>query len=291
MEYYHINAFAAGLVYAVAAVFSKGALEKGCGIMRLSFMMNQVFVVLFTAVLLGGAMSFDWGQVHLPILTGACFFAGQVFTFAAIRFGDVSLQTPIMGTKAIFVAVIAVVLGLQEVSWQLGLSAVLAALAIALLGWSDHKGSRIGLTVTLSLLSAFFFACSDQIVGTFGHDFGKNSFLIIAMVVNALLSFALIPFFNAPLKGVSVSAWPWVLVASLGMAAQALLLNDTLVSSGQVVVVNIIYSSRGFFSVLIGLLIGLMTVLSLEKMSTRMRIQRLIGAILITLAITIALNA
>ena len=291
MEYYHLNALAAGLIYAFAAVFSKGALEKGCGILRLSFVINQVFFLLFAGVLVWQMEQIDWGKAYLPLLTGGCFFVGQVFTFAAIRIGDVSIQTPIMGTKAVFVAIIAILFGVEEVSLTIGLAAVLAATAIALLGLSGVKGKRMGLTISLSLLSALFFACSDQLVGVFGEDFGKRSFLIIAMAANALLSFALIPFFNAPLRRITASAWPWVLAASFGMGIQALLLNYTLAASGEVVAVNILYSARGLFSVIIGLMVGLLFTLPMEKMTARMRLQRIAGAILITIAIAIALGS
>ena len=51
MEYYQINALGVAFVYALSAVFSKGALEKGCGILRLSFIMNLVFAVIFSSAL------------------------------------------------------------------------------------------------------------------------------------------------------------------------------------------------------------------------------------------------
>ena len=291
MEYYQINAICVAFIYALAAVFSKGALDKGFGILRLSFIMNLAFAVIFSAALLWRLESIDVSKVYLPVIAGALFFIGHVFTFAAIRMGDVSLQTPIMGTKAIFVALIAVVTGAQEVTFELGVAAVLAALAVALLGFSGGRASKVGLTITLSLISAFSFACFDQMAGVFGGDFGKHSFLVIVMVVNALLSFSLIPFFNAPLKQISRSAWPWAIAGSVGMGVQALVLTYTLASSGEVVVVNILYSARGLFSVLIGLGIGLLFTLKIEQITRRVRIQRIIGAIMISAAIAIALTA
>jgi drug/metabolite transporter (DMT)-like permease len=291
MEYYHINSFGVAFVYALAAVFSKSALEQGCGILRLSFIMNLVFALIFSSALGWQMEGIDLSKLYLPVVAGALFFVGHVFTFAAIRMGDVSLQTPIMGTKAIFVALIAVVTGAQEVNFALGLAAVLAALAVALLGFSGGQAKKVGLTITLSLVSAFSFACFDQMAGIFGGSFGKNSFLVIVMLVNAVLSFFLIPFFNAPLRQIERTAWPWVMAASVGMALQALVLTYTLAASGEVVVVNIIYSARGFFSVLIGLVIGLLFTLQIEQMSRRVRIQRILGALIISVAIAIALTA
>jgi drug/metabolite transporter (DMT)-like permease len=291
MEYYHINSFGVAFVYALAAVFSKGALEKGCGILRLSFIMNLVFALVFSVALGWRMEAIDLSKVYLPIMAGALFFIGHVFTLAAIRMGDVSLQTPIMGTKAIFVALIAVVAGVQEVNFALGLAAVLAALAVALLGFSGGRANKVGLTITLSLISAFSFACFDQMAGVFGGSYGKHAFLVIVMLVNAALSFFLIPFFHSPVKEIERSAWPWVIAGSLGMALQALVLTYTLATSGEVVVVNIIYSARGLFSVLIGLAIGLLFAVKIEQMSRRVRIQRMLGALMISVAIAIALTA
>ncbi len=290
METYHLNALLAAVVYSVSAVFSKTALTRGCGIMRLSFVMNWTFAMVFVLALVWQVEPVSLSRLHQPLLTGLFFFIAHVFTFAAIRMGDVSLQTPVMGTKAIFVAVIAVVFGLQAVTWSLAAAAVLAATAVALLGFSGGKARRVGLTIGLSLCSAFFFACSDQMVGVYGEAFGKRSFLIITMLCNAGLSLTLIPFFNGRLRDISRPARPFVLIASLGMALQALLLNYTIASSGQVVAINILYSVRGLFSVLIGLGLTWIFASKLERVSTKVGTLRMVGALLISCAIVIVLT-
>ncbi|MEO0510911.1 MAG: EamA family transporter [Verrucomicrobiota bacterium] len=291
MDSYALNTIIAALIYSLAAIFSKAALEKGCGVLRLSFLINQIFVLVFCATLGWNMEPFAWSQIHLPVFAGLLFFIGQIFTFAAIRIGDVSLQTPVMGTKAVFVAIIAIVFGLEEVSWKIGFATIVAALAVALLGFSEGAKKRLCLTILLSLLSALSFAGSDQMVGVFGAYFGKNSFLIITIVVNALLSFGMIPFFNAPLRAIPGKSLVWAVAAALGMGLQAVILNYTLAASGEVVAVNIIYSLRGLFSVILGLLVGFIFAIQIEHMSWRSRIQRIVGALLISLAVVIALCA
>lgn len=290
METYHLSALLAAFVYSVSAVFSKTALTRGCGIMRLSFVMNLTFALVFVLALSWQVEPIAPGQLYQPLLTGLFFFIAHVFTFAAIRMGDVSLQTPVMGTKAIFVAVLAVIFGLQEVTWSLGAAAVLAAAAVGLLGFSGGRARRVGLTIGLSLCSAFFFACSDQMVSVYGEAFGKRSFLIITMLCNAALSFTLIPFFNGRLRDISRPARRFVFIASLGMALQALLLNYTIASSGQVVAINILYSARGLFSVLLGLLLGWLLTSKLESRGGLVSALRLVGALLISCAIVIVLS-
>ncbi|MFP4166467.1 MAG: hypothetical protein ACLFUF_04775 [Opitutales bacterium] len=275
----------AGFGYAVAAILSKRALGRGCGILRLSFIMNQIFVVVFALLLPGSAASVAWDQIHLPAITGALFFAGQVFTFAAIRLGDVSLQTPMMGTKAVFVVLLAVLFGTEQVTLELGGAALLAATAVALLGFSGGGVYRAGLSLALALSSSLFFAGSDTMVGTFGREFGPANFLFIAILTNAVLSFGLIPFFHEPLRVIPRPALPWSFFAAVCMAGQALLLNATLANYQNVSAINILYSTRGLWSILLAAPLAVLLSLPRESLTRAMLLQRLIGALLMSAAV------
>jgi drug/metabolite transporter (DMT)-like permease len=288
MEFYHINAAIAALGYALAATLSKQALGRGVGILRISFVMNWVFVPVFATLLWSHEGAIPWSKVQFPVMTGLLFFLGQVFTFAAIRFGDVSLQTPIMGTKAVFAVIIAVCLGTEIVSLPMAMAAVVAMLGVALLGFSGDGVERVGRTLALALLSSFFFAGSDTMVGYFAGDFGVPMFLFIAMIVNALLSCCLVPFFNEPLWKVPSIAWPWIVGAAFLMAGQALLLNYTLGRFQNVAAINVIYSTRGLWSVVLGALsLRLMTTSGLPAAPQRIFLLRMSGAVLMCLAIAI----
>lgn len=287
MELFHIYAALAALGYAIAAVFSKHALSKGAGILRLSFVMNFVFLLVFTVLLAQHEGSVPWKEVHLPVLTGLLFFIGQLFTLAAIRIGDVSLQTPVMGTKAVFAVLLAVICGTEAVGIPMALAAVVAMLGVACLGFSGNGAERVGISITLAALSSLFFAGSDTMVGFYAGSFGLPLFLFIAILVNALLSFVLIPFFNGPLRAIPSQAWPWVLAASGLMALQALLLNYTLGRYQHVAEVNVLYSTRGLWSVLIGA--AAIRILRQKKVEghNRMYSFRLSGALLMCAAIAI----
>lgn len=287
MEPYLINAAIAGLGYALAAVLSKRALQAGCGILRLSFFINWCFVALFGLLLLGKMQPVDWSLLHRPILTGACFFAGQLFTFAAIRMGDVSLQTPVMGTKAVFVVCIALWLGTEVVTPALWIAAIISMVAVALLGFSGGGVERAGLTIVLALLSALFFAGSDTLVGMYGGGFGPASFLFIVMLTNGILSFGLVPFFNAPLRQISATGWKWACWAGLAMSGQALLMNYTIATSEHVSAINILYSSRGLWSVLLAGPVVLLLGMQPEATTRATRVRRLIGALLLSGAIAV----
>jgi drug/metabolite transporter (DMT)-like permease len=286
-----LSASLAGFIYACAALVSKRALLSGCGLLRLSFVMNWVFLAVFLTLGLGGREVVDTGSWYWPVLAGALFFGGQVFTFAAIRVGDVSLQTPVMGTKAVFVVLIAAVLGTEPVNGGLWSAAILASAAVALLGFSGRgKGERTGLTLLLALLSSLAFAGSDVLVGTYGSAFGPRSFIVIMIAVNALLSFGLVPFFREPLRSVPARVWPWMLLASVLMGGQALLLNYALAAHGNVGVANVLYSSRGLWSVVLAAPLAVVMAMPRARWTRGVFAKRFTGAALMVAAIWLVLG-
>jgi drug/metabolite transporter (DMT)-like permease len=288
MEPFYINTAIAGFGYAVAATFSKRALGQGAGILRLSFIMNWVFVPVFALLLISHQGRIPWGLLQYPALTGLLFFLGQVFTFAAIRYGDVSLQTPIMGTKAVFAVLIAVALGTEVVTAPMAVAALVSMIGVALLGFSGDGVERVGRTLGLALLSSVFFAGSDTMVGYHAGAFGVPMFLFLTMLVNALLSCLLVPFFREPIRKMPASAWPWIIVACLLMAGQALLLNYTLGRYQNVAAINVIYSTRGLWSVVLGALALRYFAQSVKSaVPKRIFILRMSGALLMCLAIAI----
>ena len=290
MEIYLTNAALAGFGYALAALFSKRALQEGCGILRFSFVCNLVFVGVFAIPYLGGGVTFPAAGLHLPVIAGVFFFGGQVFTFAAIRMGDVSLQTPMMGMKAVFVVLLAVVLGTEPIDGAMWSAAFLAMSAVLLLGLSGGGAKRVGLTLTLAMLSALFFAGADTMVGTFGRDFGPRNFIFITMLVNGLLSFGLIPFFKEPLNTIPRAAWLWTALGAVGMGAQALLLNYTLAAHQNVAAVNILYSSRGLWSVVLAIPLAYLFSMPREAVTRQILIQRFIGALFMSFAVALVLT-
>ncbi len=286
-----LSASLAGLIYACAALVAKRSLFAGGGLLRLSFVMNWVFLLVFLTLGLGGIEQVNPAGWWWPLLAGGLFFTGQIFTFAAIRVGDVSLQTPVMGTKAVFVVLIAAVLGTEPVDGGLWAAAALAAGAVALLGFSGKgAGERTGLTLVLALLSSLSFAGSDVLVGAHGAEFGPRTFIVLMIAVNAFLSFGLIPFFREPLRAVPRRAWPWMLAASVLMAGQALILNYALAAHGNVGVANVLYSSRGLWSVLLAAPFALLLGMPRATWTAGIFVKRLIGALLMMAAIGLVLG-
>ncbi|MGB0372430.1 MAG: hypothetical protein ACPGN3_13940 [Opitutales bacterium] len=192
-----------------------------------------------------------------------------------------------MGSKAVFAVIIAIIAGTEQVSPAVIVSSMVTMLAVGLLGFSGTGKERVVLSISLALLSSLVFAVSDTLVGVFASDYGVSGFLFVLMSVNAVLSLGLIPFFNEPFSAIPRRAWPWMGGAALMLACQALLLNYTFGRYQQVAEMNIIFSTRGLFSVILAALAALL--ISKDKMAFNKSVfgMRLTGALMICGAIAI----
>src|SRR3954466_10098233 len=99
----------AGL-YSFAALALKRATANGAGPWRISFVTNWIQALFFAPLWLLGGQPFEWLHLGHAMIVGVVFFIGQVLTFLALSRGDVSVTTPVLGTKVVFVAIFVVVL-------------------------------------------------------------------------------------------------------------------------------------------------------------------------------------
>src|SRR5262245_42244927 len=91
-------------VYVAGALFLKRAVELTGDVWRTTCICNIVTALAFapTAVLGGNIPpSADWWQ---PAVVAVLFVLGQVLTLLALRIGDVSIATPVLGLKIVLVA-------------------------------------------------------------------------------------------------------------------------------------------------------------------------------------------
>src|ERR1700722_3248824 len=92
------------LGYGFAAIMLKRGTD-GAGPWRVNFLTNFVQAALFSLLwIFPVEHPASLTNVSHAMLSGAIFFIGQIFTFLAISRGDVSVATPVLGSKVIFVA-------------------------------------------------------------------------------------------------------------------------------------------------------------------------------------------
>lgn len=288
----YLLSLGAAFIYALSVLFIKRALEEGAGIMRMTFIFNWMMVVLFAPLLLIEHTVHDWSRIWGPLSVGFCLFAAQMLVFMALKKGDVSVQTPVLGTKALLVAIFAFFLGRHAIplSWWIG--SALSALAIYFLSKTDNcpiirKNTLT--TVILAFFGAAFFGLADVIIEVEAQAFGEFPLLVIAMLVAAIGSFALVPFFEGRLLRMPQAAFRWQLIGNFLMAAEALMFYIAISFYGKATAANILYSSRGLWSVLIVWTIGHWFKNEERESGSKIMKNRLTGALLIFIAIILVL--
>jgi drug/metabolite transporter (DMT)-like permease len=282
---------ACALVYVVAALAVKRAAAFGVGVWRTSFLSNWAIALLFLPGWIGQGHQFPHlADYWRPATTALLFFGGQGFTFLALSRGDVSVTTPVMGTKVILVALFSSLLRVGLVPLRWWIAAALSTLAIAMLHFGEGSRRRnVGATVFLAFCSATSFSLGDVLLQKWLPHWGLNNFLPPMFVFVGFMSFAYVPVFSAPLRALDAPAWHWVAPGALLMALNNAGVVLSLALVGSATVVNIIYSIRGLFSVLVVWSVGHWFASEEQHLGGTVLRLRFTGALLMVLAIALVL--
>ncbi len=285
-----ILSLAAAIVYAAAVLLVKRAAELGAGVWRTAFVATMTVAVAFQPLLLlGGTWRPDlWWQ---PVVAAACFVAGQWFTFLSLETGDVSVATPVLGIKILLVAVLATLLAGEVLRWQLWVAAVLATAAVALLNRRSGSGEHhaVGRTIVLAAIAALAYALFDVLVQKWSPAWGVGRFLPATLIASGVFAFVFVARFRAPLSALPRAAWPWLIGAVLALALQSLLFVTSIAKWGQVAAANVMFSSRGLWSVLFVWLVGHWVKSREQQLGAGVLGGRLAGATLMLSAIALVL--
>ncbi len=274
----------------MAALLIKRSAELGVGLWRIAFVSNVVIATLFQSLwFLGG--EFPWHLWWQPVVIAVGFVLGQWLTFVSLERGDVSVATPVMGIKILLVAIGVTLLNGDALRPSLWAAAVLATIGIALLnrrGSSLHR--NVGFTIITSGLSAITFALFDVLVQNWSPGWGMGTFLPLALGLGGIFSLVFIPRFSAPLSQIPKAAWPWLLAGSLAMGLQSLIFVSTVANWGHAAQANVMYSSRGLWSVLLVWVVGHWFSSREQHLGRQILGWRLAGAALMMSAIVLVLS-
>jgi drug/metabolite transporter (DMT)-like permease len=271
----------------------KRASGLGVGVWRIGFLANWVMFLFFLPWWLSqsGDSGHGWTDYWQPAVSGLLFLGGQMFIFLALQDGDVSVTTPVMGTKVILVALLSRVLRAGEVPWQWWTGAVLSAAAVAMLHFGEPHGqrSRMGRTVLLAGMSALSFSLGDVLLQKWVGDWGSARYLPPMFLFTALYTFAFVPFFRAPLWALDRRAWRWVIGGAVLLAINNVGIALAIAVWRAATSVNILYSLRGLVSVALVWMIGHWFGSGEPRLAPRVFRFRLAGAALMFAAIALAL--
>jgi len=271
-------------------LFIKQCSTHGVGVWRTSFVSNIATAILFIPVLFFGGEWRPLTEHWQPALVALLFIGGQVFTFIALQRGDVSVATPVMGLKTVIVAFFVTLIIGDDVTPKLWTSAGLSAFGIALLNTSSRgRHHHVISTICLSGLAAMSFSLFDVLVQKFSPAWGIGRFLPVMFFWVSLFSLVFIPFFNAPLREIKTPARKPLIWGSFFLGLQGLLLICTLGFFGNATAVNVIYSSRGLWSVVAVWLVGHWFANTEKEVGMKVFRWRMIGAVLMLAAIILTL--
>lgn len=279
----------AAVLYVTGILLVKRSADFGVGLWRTAFVSNLTSALIFQMALpLGG--TFQAKLLWQPALAGALYLLGLLLNFLALQRGDVSVATPVLGLKIILVAFFTTFLLREGISPTLWAAAALSSAAVAMLNLTgDAKHHHVGSTIVFAGLSAAMFAMFDVLVQKWSPAWGPGRFLPVMAGFVALFGFVLIPFFRAPLKSVPREAWPWLLGGCAVIGFQSLVFIFAVAKFRQATAANVIYSSRGLWSVVAVWAIGHWFANREQHLGASVLRWRLAGALLMMAAIALVM--
>lgn len=279
-----------GLLFAIGALLMKRANQLGVGAGATTLVSNLGTALAFFFLWPLGGQIPSWSLWWQPFIVGLLFVAGQAFVFMAYSRGDVSLATPILGVKIILVALGALWLIGEPLSWQIWAGAVLSTLSVVLLNRTDRvSGSRVGVTVLLALACAMSFALFDVLVQKWGPAWGAGRFLPVMMVMVAFVSIVAHLIFSGGSLGLTGPPAPWMLAGSLIIALQSAIFVTAIVIYQNAAAANVCFSSRGLWSVVLVWLAGRWFHSTEQNLGPRVLRWRLAGAVLMMAAVALVM--
>jgi uncharacterized membrane protein len=280
----------AAAVYAVGALLFKEAFRRGASTLHTFVVTSWMMALFFTPFIFWETKSIQWNLIHYPILTACAFFIGHWITFTAIRVGDVSLVTPVMGTKSVFVAFFAWLVFQEEIAGGMWMAAILTSVAVYILGKTDLKSlkNRMPLATGLTITSSACFGLCDALVQEWATLFVVRSFLTLLFLTVALLSTCLVPFFEKPLRQLDKGTLGWLTAGAFLTGLQAIFIALSVSLYHNATGVNVVYSSRGLWAIILVWASARFVGKSSEETDARKLLLRFTGATLMCVAILLA---
>jgi drug/metabolite transporter (DMT)-like permease len=270
-------------------MFLRRGAELGVGFWRTTFVANLICAAIYAPLLLAGG-NFNPSLLWQPAIAAGLFVGGSVLNFLSLDKGDVSIATPVLGLKIILVALFTPLLVGSSVTPRQWAAAALSTLAIALLnrtGTTRHH--HVGITIVSAGSSAAAFALFDVLVQKWSPAWGVGRFPPVMLGFVVLYSCLLVPLFPGSLGKIEGRAWPWLLAGSVVLGVQSLMFVGSVAHFGQATSANVVYSSRGLWSVVLVWLIGHWFHNAEQRLGPTILGWRLAGAALMLAAIGLVL--
>ncbi|MEM9161041.1 MAG: DMT family transporter [Verrucomicrobiota bacterium] len=291
MPLYYLIPVGTALLYALGAVCIKRSTNDGVGPWRTTFITNLFLFACAQPFWFFGSPIESVSQLGAPFAISITFLIGQLTTCLSIHHGDVSVATPILGTKPILIGLIAGFFFGQPLGATVWVGAVLSAVAILLLrGNTPAEKSRLLPSILLGLASSFFFSINDTFMQVFGSSLGFEKSVATIFTFLGILNLGIVPLTSGPVFKIPKTARNWLLIGSFFNASQGIIMATTITHFGNAAILNIIYGSRGAMSIAIIWLFGHYFANQERDLGKRILLRRFIGSLLLIAAIVFAVT-
>lgn len=248
VPYYLLLPFLAAFVFALGNVFQKRAFHEGAGVMTAFALNNLVLGLAFLPLLAWSHDPIPRPLLWQPLVAGSAFFLGSIAGLLALRVGDVSLVTPLLGTKVILVAALSSVVFRHPLHPGQAIAAALTTLGVFVMGMTDfHPRRRLGVTTGLATLCSLCFAVCDTLIQQWSWAFGIGNFVPLLFGTLALLALGIIAWQGRELLRVPPAAWKWLAAAGAATVIQAMLVTFSIAFWRDATGVNVVYALRGLW--------------------------------------------
>ena len=268
--------------------------KTGVGAVTVLFFSNQTLALAFSLFWplregMGGSPQ-PLSTLWQPALLALFFVLGLVFTFAAVRHGDISVATPVFGLKIFMVVLLLFMLGSEKPSVSMWLAAGMAAVGVGLIQWTGRGRPRhVLITIVLALLASVFFAHFDVLIQTWAPAWGVGRILPVTFWFVSLISLPMIPWVEwQKLKDLEILSW--VALTSILTMLQAFLIVSALAYFGDAARINIVFATRGMWAVVFAWAIGRTVGANETERDQSVLRMRFVGAGLLTLGVIIAIT-
>lgn len=283
---------ASALLYAMAALCVKIALGRGMTTWSVLFFSNMVLGLFFLPMLFFGTAGWNAAAAPWALLAGFLFFLGQIGTFRSLQSGDVSIATPALAAKVVFVALLSLFIPGSRPDPDLWLAVLLTMTGMVLLHRGpSHRASRPLPTLAWALFAALTFAAADIVVQVAAPVAGFTLFMPVMFGTVALLALPLLwpHVLRAPRRPRADGARRWMTIGVLLLGLQAVGMGTAIGLFGDATGANVVYGSRGLWSLLLLALLAHRLGIKDSVFDRRTLLLRATGSVLVLVAVVLVL--
>ena len=282
---------AASILFVCGLIFIKRTSEHDIRPISVMFLTNFASAISFSFLWALGGDDIQYNLLWQPTIVAGLFMTGLILTFTAVDKGDVSIATPIFGTKVIFVAILLAFLVGESLPLAVWMAAMLATLGIGMIQWTGRQEpKRVLTTIAFALGAATSYALYDCLVQRWTPKWGTGRFLPIVFWIVGIMSLTMIPWVQwSKIKTAPVAKL--IIPGATLVALQAICITCAIGIFGDAARVNVVYSLRGLWGVGLAWIAALIWGGAEAHMSRAVMQMRLAGASLLTAAVVLAILA